>query len=227
MWGSVSSVELTAIKLCVSSAVAIMFAMLFEGGTDDNNTTTGTDDEDMILSLGWLDAFHNLPTSIKYGVLGGSIPILIFQVNCTFLTHLTSSVAVGLVGQLKIIPQWITATIFTSDVHFRYLSSLNLAGAILTMASAAAFAVNEYCEHCARSAVCEDDQRSKIISSSEKLYIDGEDEDNATSSSESAEGGESSALLMGDVAHNDGRLRYGSIDAKKTAKRDDCRALDV
>ncbi|KAL7529257.1 hypothetical protein ACHAWF_002903 [Thalassiosira exigua] len=129
--GTVTSVELTALKLSISSVVALALAAMFEHGNEASDES------------GWLESFRNLPTEVKAGVLGGSLPILIFQVNCTFLTHLTSSVAVGLVGQLKIIPQWIVATIFSSNMNIHF-TGLNIVGAMLTMISAAAFAVNEY-----------------------------------------------------------------------------------
>ena len=82
--GSVSSVELTAIKLVVSSLVALALACVMEGG--DAATES------------WWVAFVGLEASTRRGVIGGAVLIAVFQVNCTFLTFLSSTVAVGLVG---------------------------------------------------------------------------------------------------------------------------------
>lgn len=183
--GTVSAVELTAIKLCISSAVALLLAMVFEGETTNNEH-----------EYSWLDAFHNLPPAVKWGVIGGSIPILIFQVNCTYLTHLTSSVAVGLVGQLKIIPQWIAATVFSSNVQF-HLTGMNTIGAILTMTSAAAFAVNEYVVHPTRCC--------------ERTLSDTTDEDDKDDASRSET--EEASPLLGIVILNDSHPAYGSMPA--------------
>ena len=108
--GTVSAVELTAIKLCISSAVALVLALFMErgGGTSGSGSGNGGN-----IELPWWIAFLKLPVSTKIGVLGGSILIAVFQANCTFLTYLTSAVTVGLVGQVKIIPQWIMATLFS------------------------------------------------------------------------------------------------------------------
>eukprot|EP00578_Thalassiosira_sp_NH16_P028700 CAMPEP_0181088244 /NCGR_PEP_ID=MMETSP1071-20121207/6683_1 /TAXON_ID=35127 /ORGANISM="Thalassiosira sp., Strain NH16" /LENGTH=444 /DNA_ID=CAMNT_0023170147 /DNA_START=252 /DNA_END=1586 /DNA_ORIENTATION=- len=180
--GTVSAVELTAIKLCISSVVALSLAVMFEGGSSSKH------------EHGWMDAFRNLPPAVKCGVIGGSILILIFQVNCTYLTHLTSTVAVGLVGQIKIIPQWIVATIFSTHVRFN-LTGMSIVGAVLTMTSAAAFAFNEYVVHSAR---CSD---------SSKLVATMEDEENGTRDKT-----EEASPLLGIVIHNNA-TEYGTVPA--------------
>merc|ERR1719384_3046657 len=119
---AISSMELTALKLLLSCTIAFIMAMIFENG--HVNTAT----------LSWHDAFMQLPNSTKLGVIGGAIPILLFQVNCTFLTFLTTSVSVGLVGQVKILPQWTAAFLFAPNVDL-HLSWLNILGAILTIMS--------------------------------------------------------------------------------------------
>lgn len=91
----------------------------------------------------WLTAFGKLSQFTKLGVMGGSFLILVFQVNCTFLTGLTSAYAVGLVGQLKIIPQWVTAALIAPSASF-HLYIGNVVGAIITMIAAAVFAVHNY-----------------------------------------------------------------------------------
>jgi hypothetical protein len=128
--GTVSAVELTAIKLIVSSAVGLALACIMEGGDETRPS--------------WWSAFFELSHSTRWGVLGGAILISVFQVNCTFLTFLTSAVVLGLVGQVKIIPQWILAAFSASRTSNFTIHSMNLVGAFLIMVSAAAFAVSNW-----------------------------------------------------------------------------------
>jgi len=135
--GTVSSMELTSIKLVLSSSVALILACLMEGGNDDETKDEAKDS--------WWVAFLELNKSTQLGVIGGAALIAVFQVNCTFLTFLSSTVTVGLVGQVKIIPQWILATITSSrkttgfEVH-----KINVLGAVCIMASAAVYAIYNY-----------------------------------------------------------------------------------
>ena len=118
--GTVTSIEITALKLAISSTVALILASVFE----DN----------------WLQLFRGLPASTKLGIIGSSLPILAFQVNCTYLTGITSAVSVGLVGQLKIIPQWVTALIFSAGNEHFVFGILNVSGSVITVISAAVYA---------------------------------------------------------------------------------------
>jgi hypothetical protein len=137
--GTVSSVELTCIKLMMSSSVALILACALEGGGHDQDNW---DDENQ--QTPWWTAWAALPTSTKLGVLGGAVLIAVFQANCTFLTFLTNAVAVGLVGQVKIIPQWIVATIFATKTTSFSPKPSALLGAFLICGSAAAFAVSNW-----------------------------------------------------------------------------------
>mmetsp|Transcript_6606 Transcript_6606/g.13589 ORF Transcript_6606/g.13589 Transcript_6606/m.13589 type:complete len:482 (-) Transcript_6606:297-1742(-) len=128
--GTVSSVELTSIKLIVSSSVALILACMMEGGDDD--------------TASWWVAFIELERSTQLGVIGGAVLIAIFQVNCTFLTFLCTAVAVGLVGQVKIIPQWLVATFLASRTTGFKVRNMNMVGAVFIMLSAAAFAIYNY-----------------------------------------------------------------------------------
>ena len=121
--GTVTSIEITALKLAISSTVALILANFFE----DN----------------WLQLFRSLPDSTKLGIIGSSLPILAFQVNCTYLTGITSAVSVGLVGQLKIIPQWLTALLFSANEHFVF-GILNVSGSMITVVSAAVYALDSW-----------------------------------------------------------------------------------
>ena len=176
--GTVSSIELTCIKLMISSSVAFVLACLHDGpaatttvpvvpfintthynefttrigiNDDDDNDTTNINHNK---NTRWYAAFLELSGQTQLGVIGGAVLILIFQVNCTYLTYLTSTIAVGLVGQVKIIPQYIVATIFNhlynmhssstrSSISNNTRSStiMNGIGAVLIMSSALAFGI--------------------------------------------------------------------------------------
>eukprot|EP00529_Nitzschia_sp_RCC80_P015347 CAMPEP_0113490518 /NCGR_PEP_ID=MMETSP0014_2-20120614/27088_1 /TAXON_ID=2857 /ORGANISM="Nitzschia sp." /LENGTH=711 /DNA_ID=CAMNT_0000384293 /DNA_START=22 /DNA_END=2157 /DNA_ORIENTATION=- /assembly_acc=CAM_ASM_000159 len=146
--GTVSAVELTSIKLIVSSSVGLILACILEGG-DENRPA-------------WWIAFGELASSTRWGVLFGSILISVFQVNCTFLTYLTSAVALGLVGQVKIIPQWFVAAFTASRTSNFTMHPMNLVGAFLIMVSASGFAVvnwigtmNSSCKNCECACDCD------------------------------------------------------------------------
>jgi drug/metabolite transporter (DMT)-like permease len=152
--GTVSAVELTTLKLIISSFVALVLACLLEQGDHDKDYHDTTIDatpqqQQVYLTLSqqqqphripWWQAFAQLPLSTQTGVMGGALLIAVFQVNCTALTHLTSAVSVGLIGQVKIIPQWIVATLVSSQT----LQRDNLIGAALILASAATFAGSRF-----------------------------------------------------------------------------------
>lgn len=102
------------------------------------------DDNTLIIAEeGWFTAFLDLPRFSRLGVILGSVLILVFQVNCTFLTHLTNAYAVGLVGQLKIIPQWVTAALIAPTKSF-HLHPGNVLGAFITMIAAGVFAFHNF-----------------------------------------------------------------------------------
>jgi hypothetical protein len=128
--GSVSAVELTSIKLVVSSVVGLMMACIMEGGDESRDP--------------WWIAFVELSKSTRWGVIGGALLISVFQVNCTFLTFLTSAVSLGLVGQVKIIPQWLLAAFSSSRNSNFQFHWMNMLGALLIMGSAAAFALSNW-----------------------------------------------------------------------------------
>lgn len=58
------------------------------------------------------------------------------QVNITWLTHLTSAVTVGLVGGVKIVPQWALALLVEQSLD---VSPLNILGALLMIVAGTLF----------------------------------------------------------------------------------------
>jgi hypothetical protein len=139
--GTVSSVELTSIKLMMSSSVALISACILEGGREEQQNW-----KDEQHQISWWAAFAALPSSTKWGVIGGAGLIAVFQANCTFLTFLTNAVAVGLCGQVKIIPQWITATIFATKASNFTVKPTAIIGAFLICGSAATFSYSNWRE---------------------------------------------------------------------------------
>ncbi|CAK9054094.1 unnamed protein product [Durusdinium trenchii] len=109
-----SVVEFTAIKLCLSSITALSLAMLCE--TRQHN---------------WWGALMEESNAGILLMLLGAVFVLIFQVNLTWLAGLTSVATVGIIGGVKIIPQWIINALF-QQVD---LEPLNLLGACLILAA--------------------------------------------------------------------------------------------
>ncbi|CAL1146875.1 unnamed protein product [Cladocopium goreaui] len=116
--GSISVVEFTAMKLALSALTALVLAMLCERGTK--------------LQSSWWKALAEESDAGVLLVLLGGVFILIFQVNLTWLTSLTSVATVGIIGGVKIIPQWILNAIFQLQVD---LEPLNILGAFLVLAA--------------------------------------------------------------------------------------------
>lgn len=200
--GSVGSVELTAIKTGISAIVALTLASIFESAQKSSKNELGDDEIPPV--AGWYHAFRSLSSSVKLDVLGGSLPTLIFQVNCTFLAHLTSAVAVGLVGQLKIIPQWIVAMIFSPNSQF-HMTAPNIFGALLTMTSAVVFAIYEYIMQSSEVPMIFGEEKIELLLSSDKS-----DEEEVRGRNGEVE--DTSCALVGIDAHNTGLINnYGSI----------------
>lgn len=202
--GSVGSVELTAIKTAISAIVALLLASIFEGSRKSVEDGLSDGGDEIPVTAGWFHAFRNLSSSVKLDVLGGSLPTLIFQVNCTFLAHLTSTVAVGLVGQLKIIPQWIVAMVFSPNAQF-HMTGPNIFGALVTMTSAVVFAINEYIMQYSETTMQCGEEKIELL-----LSTDATDEEN-DGRRMNGETKNTSCALVGIDAHNRSLVNYGSI----------------
>lgn len=120
--GTVSSAELTCHKLYLSSISAAACALLIEG-LDVFGTLHGK-------PTFW-EALGERPWALL-GLAGGAGLVLIFQVNITWLSALTTATAVGIVGGVKVVPQWLVNLMFVLEVD---VNPLNLAGAAIVMAS--------------------------------------------------------------------------------------------
>lgn len=131
--------ELTCFKLILSSATAGVGAMLVEGLCAQASLGLSAAYGGAARGapvLPWWTALSRLGWSDHLALLGGSALVLIFQVNITWLTHLTSAVTVGLVGGVKIVPQWALALLVE---HRLDVSPLNILGALLMIAAGTLF----------------------------------------------------------------------------------------
>ena len=163
--GTVSAVELTSIKLFVSSLVGLLLACILEGGVEDK--VTGR------MEHSWWVAFIELSASTRSWVIGGALLISVFQVNCTFLTFLTSTVALGLVGQVKIIPQWVFALMLGVGSGGIPTSGTSITGATLIMSSAAAYAISNLVSTKTTSSSSKDKNKNygRTAKTNEKTYL--------------------------------------------------------
>jgi len=114
--GSMTATEFTAIKLFLSAFVALILSLILESG--------------LFKKQSWWDALGEQTfEGVVFLLLGGAF-VLIFQVNITWLTGLTSAVTVGVVGGLKVVPQWGLNAVFQLNVD---LTPANVGGASLVL----------------------------------------------------------------------------------------------
>lgn len=129
--GTMSPAEFTAIKLALSSSVALGLSLLLE-----NHAMLAVEGKKNTES--WWNALSHYPCESVGLLFVGGLFVLIFQVNITWLSGLTSAVAVGIVGEVKVVPQWLLDAIFSLKVD---LSPLNVTGAALSLAGSILYAV--------------------------------------------------------------------------------------
>mmetsp|Transcript_32131 Transcript_32131/g.81519 ORF Transcript_32131/g.81519 Transcript_32131/m.81519 type:complete len:444 (+) Transcript_32131:128-1459(+) len=124
--GTMTSTEFTALKLLLSAAVALVLAMLLEGRSS------------LLQDGSWWEALGEEPTESVAAILFGGVFVLIFQVNLTWLAGLTSALTVGIIGGLKVVPQWFLNAAFHLKVN---LTPLNLLGAGFILAASVLYAI--------------------------------------------------------------------------------------
>eukprot|EP00913_Durusdinium_trenchii_P018340 g17228.t1 len=121
--GSITPTEFTCLKLALSSITALAFAMLCEHGSSEHDSW-------------WEALLDESPTGLQLMFLG-CIFVLVFQVNLTWLAGLTSAATVGIIGGVKVIPQWSMNALFQLKVD---LSPLNIGGAMLVLVGSTLYA---------------------------------------------------------------------------------------
>uniref|UniRef100_A0A7S1RXV4 Sugar phosphate transporter domain-containing protein n=1 Tax=Alexandrium catenella TaxID=2925 RepID=A0A7S1RXV4_ALECA len=128
--GGMSPAEFTAIKLALSSAMALAISFLLE-----NEGVLAAEGRKHPQS--WWSALHEYP-AVSLGLLFvGGLFVLVFQVNITWLSGLTSATAVGIVGEVKVVPQWFINAAFSAKLD---LSPFNIAGALFSLAGSVLYA---------------------------------------------------------------------------------------
>jgi len=119
--GRISPAELTALKLALSSCVCFLTACILESGTVQLPHS--------MQEAWWRGLARQTPTEIAF-LLAGGIFVLVFQVNITWLSKLTSAVTVGIVGSVKVVPQWFFSALFLARLD---VTRLNVSGASLVL----------------------------------------------------------------------------------------------
>jgi len=128
--GTMSLSEFTSVKLAISSFTCLVASLVLEGGVVGLSKHTGLH---RTSKPPWWEALAAYPTQGTVLILIGGIFILVFQVNLTWLTRLTSAVTVGVVGGVKVVPQWLLNRAL--GVGSAHCTSLALVGALLVLAS--------------------------------------------------------------------------------------------
>ena len=85
--GSMTAFELTGIKLWLSAAAALPFAIAFEQCNALDRTPVAAS-----------EALRDARPLLWMGIYVGAVWILLFQVNITYLSKLTSAITVGIVS---------------------------------------------------------------------------------------------------------------------------------
>ena len=127
--GPMSSWEFTAVKLALSTAVALALSLALESGLVDLSNGEA--------KAAWWVAFARYSRLGKAKIIGGGVFVAIFQVNLTWLTAMTSATTVGVVGGLKVVPQYALNALFDVELN---LSAMKLGGATLVLAASMLYA---------------------------------------------------------------------------------------
>lgn len=143
--GSVSPAEFTSLKLFLSALMALLLSLVLESGTISWTQLKAHRD------AWWVALQHEQVAGTCFLLLGG-VFVLIFQVNITWLSGLTSAVTVGIVGGIKVVPQWLLNAAFLGPLVD--MSPLNAAGAALVLSASCLYACsisNPYTLTCGRN----------------------------------------------------------------------------
>jgi hypothetical protein len=92
--------EITAFKLCIAGATSALVALALEGALWRGGPNGG--------EPFWV-AISDGGSALLLRVLAGALVISLFQVNCTWLAHMTCTLTVGIVSSVKIVPQTLLA----------------------------------------------------------------------------------------------------------------------
>mmetsp|Transcript_32178 Transcript_32178/g.70428 ORF Transcript_32178/g.70428 Transcript_32178/m.70428 type:complete len:418 (-) Transcript_32178:435-1688(-) len=138
--GSMTVLEFTALKTMVASAASFVVSLAIEGGFAQLSKHTGLRESK---KLAWWDALAEYPMEGCMILLWGSLSVLIFQMNITWLTKLTSATTVGVVGTMKVIPQWLLNSV--CGLSTAKSSPLHTAGALTVLLACGLYASESAC----------------------------------------------------------------------------------
>jgi len=113
--GSMTLAEFTGIKMFLSAVTAFSMAMLLENGVVQ---VAGKSH-----GAWWTALAAYSPLGI-FLMASGCVFILVFQVNITWLSRLTSATTVGIIGQLKVVPQTLLSMLFQINESLNPLAIL-------------------------------------------------------------------------------------------------------
>jgi len=101
-----SPFEFSAFKIVLSSAVILVMSFVFE-------CQSMLEAEGKEQTQSWWDALVEYPSwSICLGVLGCGFFLLCAEVALTWIAELTSATTVGVIAEVKIVPQWLFSMLF-------------------------------------------------------------------------------------------------------------------
>lgn len=117
--GEISSIEITCLKLAIATVTTAIIAIGLEGPAAQMHP--------------FWSALWDGGAGVLALVLGGALLISVYQVNCTWLTYMTSTLTVGIVSGIKIVPQWIGAALVNGSPSMgRPMSAAGIVSLILS-----------------------------------------------------------------------------------------------
>jgi len=132
--GAMTKMEFTIFKLALACIAALLSAMLLENGSWSF----------MGSAVPWWTALGSYPAVGTALILASGILTSILHVTLAWLAWLTSAMAVGLLGEVKVLPQWILNELFGAK---HALTSSYLLGAGLGIAGAILYAAASFVRH--------------------------------------------------------------------------------
>ena len=132
--GTTSLIEFTVLKLALASAAALASAMVLENGVWSFQKNPKA----------WWVAVASYPSAGVAMILASGILTSVLHVTLAWLAFLTSAMAVGLLGEVKVLPQWSLNQLFGVK---HALASTYLLGASLGIVGALFYAAASLITH--------------------------------------------------------------------------------
>lgn len=142
--GTTTQVEFTAIKLTLSTLAAFICGMIFENGVVHVTNSAKK------LPDAWWVGLTNYPAKGTMLVLASGILTFVFHVNLAYLATTTSAMAVGLMQEVKVLPQYGFNAIFVAlgvSGLAVSMTSMSLAGAVLSLLGSVLYAFASHVSH--------------------------------------------------------------------------------